>query len=67
MVGIRDGQGIRRFVIATTVIHVLLAAWVGSDAARRGDIAPVWSIGVLITGLIGLVPYLALRRPPPRS
>jgi len=53
------------FVVLTPLVHLILAVWVGRDATRRGDNAPVWAVGTLVGGLLGIVLYLILRRPAP--
>ncbi len=51
------------FLVLTPLVHLLLAVWVGRDAARRGDNAAVWAVGTLVGGLLGFALYLAMRRP----
>lgn len=41
----------------------LVAVLVGTDASRRGDSAVAWGLLALIMGPIGLLLYLAFRRP----
>ena len=51
------------FLVLTPFVHLLLAVWVGRDAARRGDNAAVWAVGTLVGGLLGFALYLVMRRP----
>ncbi len=52
------------FAVLTPLVHLLLAVWVGRDAARRSDNAAVWAVGTLVGGILGLALYLVLRKPP---
>jgi len=64
------------FIIALFVVWILLAVWVYRDAKKRGMEATLWLLLVLLTGFIGLIVYLIVRRdhpiqqppppPPPR-
>lgn len=45
------------------LIPIILAAWVYDDAKKRGDNAAVWAVVVLFTNFIGLLIYLASRKP----
>jgi len=53
------------------IIGILLCIWVYKDAESRGMNGALWLIIVLITGLIGLIIYLVVRKekkavaPPP--
>ena len=62
------------FIIALFVVWILLAVWVYRDAKKRGMEATLWLLLVLLTGIIGLIVYLIVRRdhpiqqpPPPPS
>ena len=62
--------GIALFIIGLVVVWILLAVWVYRDAKKRGMEATLWLLLVLLTGLIGLIVYLIVRRdhpiqPPP--
>lgn len=62
--------GIALFFIGLAVVWILLAVWVYRDAKKRGMEATLWLLLVLLTGLIGLIVYLIVRRehpiqPPP--
>ncbi len=50
--------------VLTPLVHLLLAVWVGRDAARRSDNAAVWAVGMRGVGILGLALYLVLRKPP---
>ena len=62
-------------IIALFVVWILLAVWVYRDAKKRGMEATLWLLLVLLTGFIGLIVYLIVRRdhpiqqppPPPPS
>jgi len=43
-----------------SVIHVVLAIWVGIDANRKGQNGILWGLLVLFTSLIGLIVYLLI-------
>jgi len=43
------------------VIGVLLCVWVYRDAKARGVDATLWLVIVLLTGIIGLIVWLAMR------
>ena len=55
------------FAVLTPLIHLLLAVWVGRDAARRSDNAAVWAVGTVVVGILGLALYLVLRKPSPMT
>ncbi len=44
------------------IISILLCIWVYRDAERRGMNGALWLIIVLLTGLIGLIIYLVVRK-----
>ena len=44
------------------IIAILLCVWVYRDAESRGMSGPLWLIIVLITGIIGLIVYLIVRK-----
>ena len=45
------------------IISILLCIWVYRDAESRGMGGVLWLIVVLITGIIGLIIYLVVRKP----
>ena len=56
------------------IIAVLLCIWVYRDAESRGMNGAMWLIIVIITGILGLIVYLVVRKdkksgapPPPPS
>lgn len=62
--------------ILWVVIAILLCIWVYRDAESRGMNGALWLIIVLITGIVGLIIYVAVRKekqpaaqppPPPPS
>ena len=50
-------------VILYYVVAILLCIWVYRDAESRGMGGALWLIVVLLTGLIGLIIYLVVRKP----
>jgi len=44
------------------VISILLCVWVYRDAESRGMSGVLWLIVVLITGIVGLIIYLIVRK-----
>jgi uncharacterized membrane protein YhaH (DUF805 family) len=57
--------GIILFIIGLFVVWILLAVWVYRDAKKRGMEATLWLLLVLLTGFIGLIVYLIVRREHP--
>jgi len=57
--------GIILFIIGLFVVWILLAVWVYRDAKKRGMEATLWLLLVLLTGFIGLIVYLIVRRDHP--
>ncbi len=54
------------FVIAVWAVFIAVAVWVYRDAQARNMEPPVlWLLLVLVTGLIGLIIYLIVRKPRP--
>jgi cobalamin biosynthesis protein CobD/CbiB len=47
------------------IIAILLCIWVYRDAESRGMGGALWLIIVLITGIIGLIIYLVVRKDKP--
>ena len=45
------------------IISILLCIWVYRDAESRGMGGVLWLIVVIITGIIGLIIYLVVRKP----
>ena len=45
------------------IISILLCIWVYRDAESRGMGGVLWLIVVILTGLIGLIIYLVVRKP----
>ena len=63
------GFGILALMIAIGVIWfvvaILIAVWVYRDAEKRGESGALWLLIVLITGIIGLIIWLIVRRDKP--
>jgi len=57
--------GIILFIIGLLAVWILLAVWVYRDAKKRGMEATLWLLVVLLTGIIGLIVYLIVRREHP--
>jgi TctA family transporter len=57
--------GIFILIIGLIAVWILLAVWVYRDAKKRGMEATLWLLVVLLTGFIGLVVYLIVRREHP--
>ncbi|MFX1521035.1 MAG: hypothetical protein ACFFCD_14050 [Promethearchaeota archaeon] len=53
------------FAIIWFIIAILIAVWVYRDAEKRGESGVLWLIVVLITGIIGLIIWLIIRRDKP--
>jgi hypothetical protein len=50
------------FAVAYVVLVILLLAWVARDARNRGvDGGAVWVFIILLTGVVGLIVYVAAR------
>jgi TctA family transporter len=57
--------GIFILIIGLIAVWILLAVWVYRDAKKRGMEATLWLLVVLLTGFIGLIVYLIVRREHP--
>ena len=55
------------FFAVWIIIAILIAVWVYRDAEKRGESGALWLIIVLITGIIGLIIWLIIRRDKPVS
>ena len=49
-------------VLVFFILAILLCVWVYRDAESRGMSGALWLIIVLITGIIGLIIYLIVRK-----
>lgn len=49
------------FVIVALVVHILLGVWVYQDIRRRQCGSGIWIVIVLLTGLLGVLPYAIVR------
>ena len=49
------------------IIGILLCIWVYRDAESRGMSGVLWLIVVIITGILGLIIYLVVRKPKPST
>jgi len=48
-------------VIVFFVVHILLAVWVYTDIRRRNSGSGIWIVIVLLTGVLGVLPYAIVR------
>jgi hypothetical protein len=55
------------FFAVWIIIAILIAVWVYRDAEKHGESGVLWLIIVLITGIIGLIIWLIIRRDKPVS
>ena len=56
------GGGFFLFIVLIFIFNIALLAWVAKDAKSRNMDSPIlWMILVLVTGLIGLIIYMASR------
>ena len=56
------GGGVFFFIVLIFIFNIALLAWVAKDAKSRNMDSPIlWLILVLVTGLIGLIIYMASR------
>jgi len=49
------------FAILCFVVHILLAVWVYKDIRARNAGSGIWIVIVLLTGLLGVLPYAIVR------
>ncbi len=61
-VGLAIGGIICAIYVVWLVVAILLCVWVYRDAQRRGMNGALWLIVVIITGIIGLIIYLIVRK-----
>jgi hypothetical protein len=52
-------------VVLSWLVGFVLVVWVATDAARRRRNWILWTVPVLLFGLIGLIPWLLARRRTP--
>ena len=55
-------RSLGRFLAATAVVHLLLAAWVRRDADARGIDPSPWDLVTLLAGVVGVAGYRRSRR-----
>lgn len=55
-------MGICLSVIVWFIINILLCIWIYKDAESRGMNGALWLIIVFISGIIGLIVYLVVRK-----
>ncbi len=56
--GKEENHGI---LIVLFVVHILLAVWVYKDIRTRNSGSGIWIVIVLLTGLLGVLPYTIVR------
>jgi len=49
------------FVAICLIVHILLAVWVYGDIRKRNCGSGIWIVIVLLTGLLGAIPYTIAR------
>jgi len=49
-------------IILIYAVQIAIAIWVYRDAEKRGEDALLWLLIILLTGLIGLIVYILIRR-----
>ena len=61
--GFKHGRkgGALPFIIVCFVVHILLAVWVYKDIRQRNHDSGIWIVIVLLTGLLGVLPYAIVR------
>jgi len=55
------GEKLVPLVIICLVVHILLAVWVFQDIRRRNCGSGIWIVIVLLSGLLGVLPYTIVR------
>ena len=55
------GEKMAPLLIICFVVHVLLAVWVYQDIRKRSSGSGIWIVIVLLTGLLGVLPYAIVR------
>ena len=55
--------GIVGFIIIWFIIAIAAGVWIYRDAESRGMGGALWLVVALVTGIIGLVIYLIVRKP----
>lgn len=48
-------------VIVCFIVHILLTVWVYKDIRQRNSGSGIWIVIVLLTGLLGVLPYAIVR------
>ncbi|MFC1738473.1 hypothetical protein ACFL1G_05415 [Planctomycetota bacterium] len=56
-----DEGGKIAFLLVCFVVHILLAVWVYKDIRTRNSSSGIWIAVVLLTGLLGMIPYAIVR------
>ncbi|MHC4394803.1 MAG: hypothetical protein ACYS1A_04040 [Planctomycetota bacterium] len=55
------GEKMAPLLIICFVVHILLAVWVYQDIRKRSCGSGIWIVIVLLTGLLGVLPYTIVR------
>ncbi|MHC4131473.1 MAG: hypothetical protein ACYSSP_02580 [Planctomycetota bacterium] len=54
-----EGGGV--ILVIIFIVNILLAVWVYTDIRKRNSGSGIWIIVVLLTGLLGVIPYAIVR------
>lgn len=55
------GEKMAPLLIICFVVNILLTVWVYQDMRKRGSGSGIWIVIVLLTGLLGVLPYAIVR------
>jgi len=56
-----DDGGKAVFLIGCIIVHILLTIWVYRDIKERGKGSGIWVAIVLLSGILGTIPYAIVR------
>ena len=54
-------RGMAPFFLVCALVHILLTVWAYQDTRRRNTASGIWTIVVLLTGLLGAAVYALVR------
>jgi competence protein ComGC len=54
-----EGGGV--ILVIIFIVNILLAVWVYTDIRKRNSGSGIWIVIVLLTGLLGVIPYAIVR------
>jgi competence protein ComGC len=58
---LQDDEGGSVFIMVIFIVNILLAIWVYTDIRKRNAGSGIWIVVVLLTGLLGVIPYAIVR------